>query len=80
MQVICVVHRACQNGDVRLRHNGYTSYNNYRGTVEICVNDIWGTVCDDRWDSTNAGVVCRELRYSYHGMSCMQHLNIMSFT
>ena len=47
----------CTYGDVRLADGSDSS----EGRVEICINNQWGTVCDDVWDNNDAGVVCRQV-------------------
>lgn len=52
-----------KNGMVRLV--GDEQGRSDRGRVEIYINKVWGTVCDDLWTTKNAEVVCRQLGFRY---------------
>ena len=52
---------ACADGDVRLMNGSDHTSTFGVGRVEICYNNSYFAVCDDRWDILDAGVVCRQL-------------------
>ena len=62
---IGIVSSTCSDGDVRLI-GGSTDY---EGRVEVCINRVWGTVCQstshrswiNRWNSQDANILCRQL-------------------
>ena len=53
----------CTTGDVRLQDGTIEN----EGRVEVCVNGVWGSVCDYGWSTIDANVVCNQLGYSIYG-------------
>ena len=53
----------CTTGDVRfMNFTDILHENSRQGTLQICVNNAWGTVCsDNHFDSTDAEVFCGQL-------------------
>lgn len=52
-----------ERGAVRL----VGSANMTEGRLEICIDDIWGSVCNDGFDVNAARVVCRQLGFQESG-------------
>jgi len=53
----------CDDGDVRLVGGS----NSTLGRVEVCVNKAWGTVCNRRFGTNDASVICHQLGFSTEG-------------
>ena len=59
-------HTNCSDNDVRLVGGSSPT----AGRLEICANQMWGTVCSGYyWSTSNTNAVCRQLGYQFFGES-----------
>lgn len=54
---------SCGDGEVRLVGGSNSTF----GRLEVCINNAWGSVCNTRFGSNEALVVCRQLGFSTDG-------------
>ncbi|CAI8037192.1 Deleted in malignant brain tumors 1 protein [Geodia barretti] len=62
--------RVCVDGAVRLidaQGAAVTRGSIRKGRVEVCINETWGTVCDESWSRNDAKVVCAQLGHLTSG-------------
>lgn len=53
----------CQERSVRLVGGTLAA----EGRVELCINETWGTICDNSWSTNDANVICGQLGYLTRG-------------
>ena len=63
----------CNDGDIRLEGGSVEE----EGRVEVCLNEVWGSVCDDSFTTVDANVVCGQLRYSRYSELYTLSFNIV---
>ena len=54
----------CTTGDIRLVGGVLEN----EGRLEVCINQVWGTVCRYSWSSVDSRVACRQLGYHELGI------------
>lgn len=51
--------QACKDGNIRLLEAG-ESLGILQGTIQMCYNNSYGTICSDGWDYNDAHVLCNQ--------------------
>ena len=74
---------AQSQGDIRLVNSTSGSTGGSGGRVDILINGLWGTICDDNFGQAEADIVCQQLGYTSaadFGNSNTQKFRCVSYT
>ena len=63
----------CSDDGIRL----VGGFSTHEGRVEVCVNKVWGTVCDNDWSTEEANIVCNQLGFLSQGMYVKRYLSFV---
>ena len=63
ISILIIEPTGCNEGAMRLNGGSIEQ----EGRVEVCVNGVWGSICDYGWDKTDAHVICKQLGYAELG-------------
>ena len=74
--VITTSYANCTDGQLRLVGGA----NIREGRVEICINNAWGTICNDLFSRQDAIVVCTQMGFSNRGMFPSELIQIFYVT
>ena len=55
----------CSEGAVRLADGDIGQ----EGRLEVCLGGVWGSVCGDGWDKTDAYTLCQQMNLGEGGQS-----------
>lgn len=55
LKISLCVYIVCNDGELRIVGNE---------SLEVCINNTYGSICDDFWDVQDALVACRQLGFS----------------
>ena len=61
--LLCNLLTVCEVGAIRIINGGSL----LKGNVDVCYNNVWGTVCGNGWNNPAAQVVCRQLGFPATG-------------
>ena len=70
------MHAACTQGDIRLVGGA----RDREGRVEVCNQNLWGSVCDVSWDINDANVACRQAGFGsgmYYNTTATYSLTVL---
>ena len=81
MFIVVIVIGPCIDGSIHIIPSNARSA--IKGRVEVCFNEIWGTICSLKWDDQDASVACKQLGYSAEGstqiLKCTNFCNVFFY-